>query len=159
MSDDEKLTITIKDEGCSTLLFDAYIAEYGGELHSVDINPVNVEYAQTVVGDSATVYCNDSVAFLGEANRMLAETDQYIDLLYLDSLDFQELTTFYESPVHHLKELCAVISRMKKGSMLVVDDNYMEGAIRKGKGMYIAEFMKSIGVPLLHDQVHMIWKF
>jgi hypothetical protein len=158
MTPEEQIPICLKDEGCSTILFDAYIKEYNGELHSVDINPEHVSYAESLVGDNATIHCDDSLNFLWTANKYLLEKNQYVDLLYLDSLDF-DIHTYHVSPAHHLKELCAIISRLRKGSMLVVDDNYMDGNVRKGKGIFIMEFMEGIGIPLTYDGLQLIWKF
>lgn len=151
--------VSFKDEGCSTLIFDKFVNDHGGELHSVDISVDHVEFALSQVSEKAQVHCGDSVSFLWEANRMLSVDDTKIDLLYLDSMDFDE-ERYYSSPAHHLKELCAVINRLGPGSMLAVDDNYRNAnGERMGKGLFIIELMENSGVELLHDGVQMIWRF
>jgi hypothetical protein len=59
---------------------------------------------------------------------------------------------------HHIKELACIVSRMKTGSLVAVDDNYKENGVRVGKGVYVHEFMTSIGATLIHDGVQCVWK-
>lgn len=148
--------VSFKDEGYSTRIFDAYVTKHEGELHSVDINPINVEYARTLVGDRTTVHCNDSVNFLWEAGFLLSKENITVDLLYLDSYDYEESTP-YLSPAHHLKELAAILSSLKSGTMIAVDDNFGSKGHRKGKGMFVEQFMESIGKPLVYDGYQLIW--
>lgn len=150
--------VSFKDEGFSTRIFDAYINQFDGELHSVDINPTHVEYAQSQVSDRAQVHCSDSVEFLWQANQNLAEQDYFVDLLYLDSYDY-EASDPWPSAEHHLKELAAILPRLRPGSLVAVDDNFIVNGQRQGKGAYIYNFMKSIGKPLIHDGYQLIWKF
>jgi hypothetical protein len=151
-------TVSFKDEGWSTRLFDAYVNEYNGEFHSVDITQEHVDFACSIVSDQTQIHCDDSVGFLWAANENLAEQDIYVDLLYLDSYDYEESTP-WESPAHHLKELTAIISRLRSGSMVAVDDNFGTAENRRGKGAFVEEFMRSIGKPLLYDGYQLIWKF
>ena len=150
--------VSFKDEGFSTRIFDAYVTQYGGEFHSVDITPEHVDYARSIVSENTQVHCDDSVRFLWDVNNALTESDRYIDLLYLDSYDYEESTP-YLSPAHHLKELAAIMPRLREGSMIAVDDNFGLLGDRKGKGMFIEEFMQSIGKPLFQDDYQLIWKF
>jgi len=149
--------VSFKDEGWSTRLFDAYINEYSGEFHSVDITPEHVEFARTLVSDKTEVHCDDSVGFLWAANENLTAQDIYVDLLYLDSYDYEEATP-WDSPAHHLKELTSIISRLRPGSMVAVDDNFGTAENRKGKGAFVEAFMRSIGKPLIYDGYQLIWK-
>ena len=68
-----------------------------------------------------------------------------IDFLYLDSYDI-ERDNPHPSQLHHVKELCAVIKHLRKGSIVCVDDHdafFTGGKI--GKGNYVKEFMETIG--------------
>lgn len=150
--------VSFKDEGWSTRLFDAYVNEYNGEFHSVDITPAHVAFSQSIVSDKTQLHCDDSVHFLWEANQFLTKENHYVDLLYLDSYDYEEKTP-YLSPAHHLKELTAIMSRLREGSMIAVDDNFGVKGDRKGKGMFVEQFMESIGKPLFYDGYQLIWKF
>jgi hypothetical protein len=48
---------------------------------------------------------------------------------------------------------------MKSGALVAVDDNYKENGQRVGKGVYVHEFMESIGAEMIHDGVQCVWKF
>ena len=151
------LDISFKDDGMSTCIFDRYINEYNGEFHSVDMTPEHAEYAQSMISDKSEVHCAESVGFLWAASKALAEEDQYVDLLYLDSYDYTEGNEA-ACMAHHIKELAAISSRLRPGSMIAVDDNYGTPSNRQGKGVYLIEFMESIGVPMIYDGVQCIWK-
>jgi hypothetical protein len=148
---------SFKDDGMSTCIFDRYINEYNGEFHSVDLTPLHVDYAISMTSDKAQIHCDDSVHFLWEANKMLIAANQYVDLLYLDSFDWI-VGEEHRSMAHHIKELACIVSRMKPGSLVAVDDNYKENGQRVGKGVYVLEFMESIGAELIHDGVQCVWR-
>jgi hypothetical protein len=148
---------SFKDDGMSTCIFDRYVTEYNGEFHSVDLTPAHVDYAQSMVSENSQIHCNDSVSFLWTASQQLAVDNQFVDLLYLDSYDYTEGNEA-ACMAHHIKEFAAIGSRLRPGSMIVVDDNYGTPDKRTGKGVYLIEFMSSIGIPLLHDGVQCVWK-
>lgn len=127
-------------DGCSTLLFDKFVNHVGGSVTSVDVSEENCSNARTLVSDKTTVICSDSVKFLWDLSPTTT-----IDLLYLDSYDFV-LGKEHESQMHHLKELCAVISKLKSGALILVDDDdaLLDGS-QRGKGTYVKEFMNDIG--------------
>ena len=149
---------SFKDDGMSTCIFDQYINEYDGEFHSVDLSPIHVNYAQSMISDKSEVHCRDSVEFLWSLNKVLVENDRYIDVLYLDSYDWIPGRE-PECMAHHIKELASIVSRMSEGGLLAVDDNYGTPTNRQGKGVYVHEFMQSIGVPLIYDGIQCVWKF
>ena len=147
------------DDGASTYIFDDFINYYDGEVASVDINPDNVAHAQKMVSDKTQVYCSDSVEFLWNI-----PAKRKIDLLYLDSFDFEP-----EDPIpsqkHHLKELTAVMKNLRKGSIIMVDDNlntpefeWFTKIAQGGKAGFVKEFMKDIGAELLLDEYQIIWR-
>lgn len=143
-------------DGMSTLIFDSYIQEHGGEFHTVDIDIANVNFARARTKGNTGVHCGDSVLFLHNLNNLLKEQARTIDLLYLDSLDYfpeQEL----ESSLHHIYELCAIRPSLKSGAMIVVDDNFYENGKIKGKGKFMFEFMEKIGCPCVMQDYQCIW--
>ena len=152
--------LALGDDGASTYIFDDFINYYDGEVASVDINPDNVAHAQKMVSERTTVYCSDSVEFLWNIPEK-----RKIDLLYLDSYDFEP-----ENPIpsqkHHLKELThAVMKNLKKGSIIMVDDNantpefeWFTKIAQGGKAGFVKEFMKDIGAELLLDEYQIIWR-
>ena len=151
--------LALGDDGASTYIFDDFINYYDGEVASVDINPDNVAHAQKMVSDKTQVYCSDSVEFLWNI-----PSKRKIDLLYLDSFDFEP-----EDPIpsqkHHLKELTAVMKNLRKGSIIIVDDNlntpefeWFTQIAQGGKAGFVKEFMKDIGAELLLDEYQIIWR-
>ena len=151
--------LALGDDGASTYIFDDFINFYDGEVVSVDINPDNVRHAQKMVSDRTTVYCSDSVEFLWNIPEK-----RKIDLLYLDSYDFEPDNPI-PSQKHHLKELTAVMKNLRKGSIIMVDDNantpefeWFTKIAQGGKAGFVKEFMKDIGAELLLDEYQIIWR-
>ena len=151
--------LALGDDGASTYIFDDFINYYDGEVASVDINPNNVAHAQKMVSDRTTVYCSDSVEFLWNIPEK-----RKIDLLYLDSYDFEPDNPI-PSQKHHLKELTAVMKNLRKGSIIMVDDNantpefeWFTKIAQGGKAGFVKEFMKDIGAELLLDEYQIIWR-
>ena len=135
-------------DGMSTLIFDCFVELNGGSLYSVDISHDSVNFALSKITSNRTkIACEDSVSFLHKF-------DQKIDLLYLDSYDLDPENP-HPSSMHHIYELLAVSKCLKKGTMIVVDDNLSEEI---GKGKYIADYLSKIGVPMIYSGYQQIWK-
>lgn len=145
-------------DGQSTIIFDRYVNANGGELQSVDISPENVAVAQRQVGPRTRIHCADSIDFLWRLNQELTANNLFIDLLYLDSFDV-DFSHPDPSAQHHLKELTAIISRLKPGSLVVVDDNIEVDGHHVGKGYLVEEFMQAIGKPIIYRGYQYIWRF
>lgn len=133
-------------DGQSTALFDAFVSHHGGRVQSVDLDPIAVAAARSVVGPRTAVCCADSLEFLWalDASR--------IDLLYLDSFDV-DWSNPHPSSLHQLNELCAVLPRLLPGALIVVDDD----CGGRGKGRYIRGFMESVGVRPFLDSYQVGW--
>ena len=151
--------LALGDDGASTYIFDDFINFYDGEVVSVDINPDNVKHAQKMVSDRTTVYCSDSVEFLWNIPEK-----RKIDLLYLDSYDFEPDNPI-PSQKHHLKELTAVMKNLRKGSIIMVDDKantpeveWFTKIAQGGNAGFVKEFMKDVGAELLLDEYQIIWR-
>lgn len=141
-------------DGMSTLIFDQYINDNNGEFHSIDISPQNIAFARSKVSEKSNLYVSDSVGWLWEFNK----TGRNIDLLYLDSFDFDQANP-YPSSIHHLKELTAIIGSLGPNTMIAVDDNFGYGINRIGKGMLVEQFMKETGRPLFFEGYQLLWKW
>lgn len=134
-------------EGMSTVLFDKYLNEVkNGKVFSIDINYKNCEIASSLTSDKTTVICMDSVAFLANKCENYFKIEN-IDLLYLDSYDM-DWNNPHPSSFHHMKEIACVFSKLKKGCLIVVDDNDKG----KGKGEYVSQFLKNIGCECIFDE-------
>ena len=155
-------TTTINSNGISIATSSNSIAYsvFDGEVLSVDIKQANVDYANKLTSERTSVYCQDSVEFLWG----LSEKEK-IDLLYLDSYDF-EADNPIPSQLHHVKELCAVMKNLKKGTIIVVDDHLntpefesLRSTFAKGgKAAFVENFMDSIGAECLHDGYQIVWR-
>lgn len=152
-------------DGMSTLIFDDYITTHGGTFYSVDNNIEAVKFSSEKV-KSAKLTLSDSIKYLYLLNQELREKNQYIDLLYLDSYDFDKNNP-HPSSFHHLKEITAIIPSLKKGSMIVIDDNvpvevnFDDGTKENvviGKGIYAHHFFKDVGIEPLYLGYQFVWK-
>jgi hypothetical protein len=138
-------------DGQATDIFDEYVNTYGGEFHSVDISQENVDTCLKHV-KRANMHCEDSVSFLYRQGKIWKEQGRKIDLLYLDSFDFDP-KNMHPSSLHHIFELTAIMPCLSEGSMIVVDDHYGD----VGKGMYIDQFMNHISKKKALKRTQWIW--
>ena len=139
-------------DGMSTTIFDTFVDYHGGELYSVDINPDNVRFAMATA-KKANITCSDSVKFLHQQSKVWLSQNRKIDLLYLDSFDF-DMANPHTSSLHHIFELVAVMPCLQEGTMICVDDNFDT----VGKGGYVKEFMDLIGKERLYNGYQWVWK-
>ena len=141
-------------DGMSTLIFDSYITERGcGEFHSVDISQENVDFANSRISNpNSKVHCSDSVIFLHGVSQDCRTQNRHIDLLYLDSFDFDQGNP-HPSSQHHIYELTAAMPALQPGSLIAVDDNFDT----IGKGAYVKEFMDLLGKPRVYTGYQWVW--
>lgn len=137
-------------DGMSTLMFDEYINYIGGSFTSIDINEENINFAKSKVSEKSNLICGDSVFNLYNISK--DEGFPMIDVLYLDSFDIDMKNT-HPSSFHHIKELLAIQSKIKKGALIIVDDS-ISGT---GKGQYINEYMKDIGKECFFNEYQIAW--
>ena len=139
-------------DGMSTAIFDTFVNYHGGEFYSVDINSDNVRFAASR-SKKANITCSDSVRFLYNQSKVWVAQNRKIDLLYLDSFDF-DIDNTHPSSLHHIFELTAIMPCLKEGTMVCVDDNFDTA----GKGSYVKEFMDLIGKERIYTDYQWIWK-
>lgn len=142
-----------KGDGQSTRIFDAVVNMVGGTVWTVDIDPNSLNVARFLVSNKTTCTEMDSVSYL---RRFPAN----IDLLYLDSLDYEDSSP-EESAQHQMCELFAALPKLNYGCIVFVDDTFRDagdGKI-KGKGVLTSEIMRKMGCPLIAEHYQMVWKF
>lgn len=139
--------------GMSTVIFDKYIEQNGRQCYSVDINPNNVKLAREIT-NNVNLTCSDSISFLFKINHELRYQGRYVDLLYLDSFDFDENNP-HPSAMHHIMELLCIWPSCKTGTIIAVDDNFEDG---HGKGKYVKQFMLNIGLLPIYDGYQIVWE-
>jgi hypothetical protein len=163
-------------DGQSSILFDKFLNVYDGLLHTVDLDPTACSELRKHVSQKTRISCSDSVVFLHQL--VTGHPELKIDLLYLDSYDI-DWSNPHPSSLHHLKELCAVKSALRPGTLIVVDDtvktlgvlttpmpdNKFKIEVFKdtgliGKGVYVDDFLTSIGCQRIFEgyQVGYIYK-
>jgi len=135
-------------DGMSTILFDEFVNFYNGQVLSVDINEDRCKFARKITSDKTIVTCEDSVKFLWELDPAFD-----IDLLYLDSF-YINRNNPHPSMFHHMKEFCAIIGKLNKETLVIVDDHFDE---KVGKGAYISDFMKNLGYERFIDDYQIGW--
>jgi acetyltransferase-like isoleucine patch superfamily enzyme len=140
-------------DGQSTFLFDKFVTMCGGHVYSVDIDPYNCEVAKKNSSNNVSVFCHDSVSFLRKLDSILA-APKTIDLLYLDSFDL-DWDNPHPSALHHIKELVSAAPFLRRGSVVAIDDNLLNG--KRGKGLYVNEYLRDIGALLLEDAYQSVW--
>lgn len=139
-------------DGMSTILFDTYIGERkAGEFLSVDISQENVNFANSIVKNSV-VHCSDSVSFLYNVAKYCREQNKSVDLLYLDSYDFDPSNP-HPSSLHHIFELTAIMPALRTGTIIAVDDNFDN----IGKGGYVKQFMDLLGKERIYSGYQWVW--
>lgn len=149
-------------DGQSSLLFDDYIDEFGGEFMTVDISPESTKYCSSRIKCSrSTVVTSDSIQFLYGLNNHLQQDNKKINVLYLDSFDApkDDEAVLNQSAGHHLYELCAIIPSLKSGCLIGVDDNWLvNGNQLEGKGKYIYDFFKRVGLSPVFAAYQIFWR-
>lgn len=158
-------------DGQSTCMFDRFAAACSGAVLTVDIEPAACAYARSMVGANTRVFNEDSVPFLHRMAAELLRDGRTIDLLYLDSFDWDPANPL-PSALHHLKELCAISPALGPDTLVVVDDSFhqlrgfrtggenfvlLEDQGIAGKAMYVAQYFRQIGVPLAFDGYQCGW--
>jgi len=137
-------------DGMSTVLFDEFVNFYDGAVFSVDKEKGHCDLANSLTSNKTTVNHSDSVPFLW---NLCVDND--IDLVYLDSydIDFNNSQIQHLSMLHHLKEFCAILPKLKEGAIIAIDDNRKDG----GKGHYVRDFMNSINKKPIINDVQLIY--
>lgn len=142
-------------DGMSTYVFDQFAQLHGGRVLSIDIRRDNIEVARRYCSARSSFICADSV----NALHLLSRQDDLptVDLLYLDSFDLDKKNPF-PSAFHHVKELAAIMPKLRPGTIVCVDDNMVIDGKPVGKGYLVAEFMDNVGAAKLFDGYQMIWR-
>jgi hypothetical protein len=135
----------------SSVMLDNYVCKYGGELHTVDINPQTTRNVRARLSTHSYTYTGDSVDFLRAFNGT-------IDAAYLDSYDL-DFNNPRPAAEHGRNEMEALLPLIKTRALILIDDTpksayYLPfrnnvhtklcGAeIMPGKGMYAEDVLKA----------------
>jgi hypothetical protein len=161
----------------SSLLFDSYVANFGGTFETVDIRVRPSIELEPLCSAQSTLYCDDSVQFLKKWSSR--NPSKKIDLLYLDSWDV-DWSNPDPSALHGLAECISVLGHLKPTSLLLIDDTPVDANVFKlaqtnqaqfddyctvngfppGKGALCKPLLKSLnrGEVIMH-RYQLLWQF
>lgn len=132
-------------DGNSTVVWDNFVNSFGGNVYSVDIDPIATTHAKMLVSEKTIIETSDSVEWLRTLNLKA-------DLLYLDSYDI-DWNNPNPSMKHHAKELNASLHLISPGSVVAVDDN-LENV---GKGSIVESVAIALGWTPIVDEYVKAW--
>lgn len=153
-------------DGQSSLLFDKYINQYGGDFYTIDISEESTNYCKSrMTCGNSIVTTNDSITELRKLNSWFQEKNKKINFLYLDSFDapVDDPKVVLQSALHHLYELLTIAPCLAPGALIGVDDNWTEERngqhIILGKGQLIFDYMQKSGRELCKEGYQLFWKW
>jgi predicted O-methyltransferase YrrM len=124
--------------GYSTYLFGYFLFHHGGVLHSIDLDPKNVSFAESwteAFGSAVQIHQENSHAWLRNYSG------PPIDLLYLDSADVG--TPQYQECC--FAEVQAAIPHLAADGMILFDDTCWRAGLFRGKGGIAVPWMLQRG--------------
>ena len=111
-------------DGDSTSIWAWFISKYGGSYHGCDISPDSLKVAETILRQYITGKDKSSEVALTKKDGLefLKNYNKPIDLLYLDSVDYEKGS--YESGLYHLNLLIAAIDKITVNGIVMFDDTF-----------------------------------
>lgn len=143
-------------DGQSTVLLDKYINYRDKEsiCYTVDINPASISECKKLVSQRVQVTTDDSVHYLSLLSKKLQKENKFINFAYLDSFDV-DMTYWYPSAIHHLKELLALSKCINEKTLVVVDDCPLNGNFVHGEGSQLL----TVGSPSVGGKGRLVAEF
>lgn len=115
--------------GMSTSIFGEYVSNYGGRVITVDLFQKHLDICK-----ECTLEWEKNISYIeSDSLVFLANYQGPVDLLYLDSYDYPIGDTEWDmgervnSQSHCLKEFMLIRNRLEPGTLLLLDDNMLEG--------------------------------
>lgn len=137
-------------DGFSTFMFGEYCKIYGGNFTTVDLTPDNLIFAIKHcldIREHMTFVLSDSVKYLNS----IKDT---IDVLYLDSWDFQIGGNPNPPQDHCVREFLQAQDKLTDQSIIIIDDCKLEFGGKGGK--LIPMLLEQYGYKLLIDDYQVI---
>ena len=128
------------DDGCFGLFFAHLAKEYGGKFSSVDIDENISLRSSEIYKEYLPSLCVET--FIMDSVDFLKNYDGSPTIVHLDSWD---LNIYNPEPsmLHGFLEFLAIKDKMKSGSYIVVDDNFMQGTIIYWNSFLNGELVKT----------------
>jgi hypothetical protein len=127
-------------DGQSSVIWAAFAEYHGGTFTSIDIDQDALDLTMKLTKNVGRYFCGDSVLELQHQWKSAV-----VDLLYLDSFDL-DMNNPHPAALHCLFEFLSARPRLKSNSIVFVDDSPFSNGTILGKGMYVAEYFKKLGV-------------
>ncbi len=143
-------------DGQSSLLFFEFVSFFGGTLLSIDTDKNALETCESVLKNAVGFKKAKFIPVCGNSIAELEKINKSVDLLYLDSYDFDDLNPL-PGMLHPLKEFASAARiRARNPHLLVaIDDNFANGM---GKGTYLKAWAKETKKEIIHDGLQFIFK-
>lgn len=128
----------------------AFVENFGGRMHSVDINSESCQQSEMIFGKEFPnlkykSHCQDSVSYLERPSIIP-------NIVHLDSYNF-ELFDPFPSALHAWKEFTTIEKILPKNSIVFIDDNWLKGTHLQWF-QYGEEFMEEIKFPIIGKGAH-----
>jgi len=144
------------DDGQSSYQWGEFAGMYDCEVHTVDPDPQAAQVVRAHCRPEVQAHSGDSVDFLYQMARK--NGGRQIDLLYLDSFDFDAENPF-PSAMHHVKELIAARPCLHKGSIVAIDDNlYLADGGMTGRGYLAMQWFEHLNIAPVHRGHQLVWQ-
>lgn len=155
----------------SSRLFDSYVRNYGGNFYTVDINPYPSRRLKFAKSRKTRFFVMDSVNFLENFSKIT--TEKSADLIYLDSWDV-DWSNPLASAEHGRKELIAIRTLLRTGTIIVVDDTpvsmkwipsssqdvatefEIEFGVLPGKGAFYNQALQGLNFTVIHHDYNLV---
>lgn len=125
-------------DGQSSVIWNDYCKWSQGTFKTMDIDQSACDVTRELAPEAA-VACNNSLI-------ELARDRGAIDVLYLDSYDV-DMGNQHPAALHCIMELLSARKRLQPGSIVFVDDSPVgQDFVVQGKGRYVAEYFREMGV-------------
>ena len=150
-----------------SMVFEILDQKKNKDFFIVETGCMRADHGQLALGDdgASTYIFDDFINFYdGEVVSVDINPDNVRHAQKMVSDDFEPDNPI-PSQKHHLKELTAVMKNLRKGSIIMVDDNantpefeWFTKIAQGGKAGFVKEFMKDVGAELLLDEYQIIWR-
>lgn len=163
--------------GHSSILFDRFITERGGEFYTVDTSADACLTCSTNFSSANSyAYMGDSVSFLSDLNKSFISQNKKIDLLYLDSMEvsINNEKMSRRTARQHVYEFLTILPSLQVGCLICVADNWAESKqtlvlnhpqltgsqeiVLRGSGGYLGEYMDLLNKEPCFVGYHMMWR-
>lgn len=135
-------------DGGSTIIWGNWANDHKAQVYSVDID----SYALSCASQATKAY-NSNIRFVQQDSiTFLRDFKGTIDLLYLDSFDF-DLQNPTPSQEHHLKEIIAVYPHLHQNTIIMIDDCKLPHG---GKGKLVIAYLLERGWKIIANQYQVI---